>query len=187
MSEKPAAPREPGTALTSEKIAELRRRLLGAIRRVCPAWLQSQAEDITQEALLKVTNILAQEGERDGGLPASYIKKVAYTTTVDTIRRLRQARSSEVAMEEGCEEVADLAPGHNPEAINATGRLAAGVEQCLEDMVEARRTVVVLRLQGHSVPEIGALMGWPQTRANNLVFRGMKDLRDCLEKKGLAP
>jgi RNA polymerase sigma-70 factor (ECF subfamily) len=54
-------------------------------------------------------------------------------------------------------------------------------------MVEARSMAVVLRLQGHSVPEIAAILGWAQTKANNLVFRGLKDLRRCLERKGLAP
>jgi RNA polymerase sigma-70 factor (ECF subfamily) len=90
-------------------------------------------------------------------------------------------------VEEGLEEMADSEHPANPEQIQASSNLQEGLQGCLEDMVENRRTAVVLRLQGHSVPEIGRLLGWTQTRANNLVFRGMNDLRMCLEGKGLAP
>lgn len=177
----------PPAGLDDETIAALRRRLLAAIRRSCPGWLASQAEDIAQEALIKVCGILERGGERDRDLPSSYLNKVAYTVTVDAIRRHRQASTREVPLDEGGAEAPDPSPIGDPEALRASGRLTAGVEECLGDMVEARRTAVVLRLQGHSVPEIGTLLGWAQTRANNLVFRGLKDLRRCLEKKGLAP
>lgn len=178
---------ETATRKTAEDLAELRRRLLTAVRRVCPAWLAAQDEDIVQEALLKINRVLEREGETNQPLPASYINKVAYHAMVDAIRRCRQQHHSEIAVEEGLEEMPDNEQSANPEQIRATGRLQEGLQGCLEDMVENRRTAVVLRLQGHSVPEIGRLMGWTQTRANNLVFRGMSDLRLCLETKGLAP
>jgi RNA polymerase sigma-70 factor (ECF subfamily) len=51
--------------------------------------------------------------------------------------------------------------------------------------VPPRRHAVTLSLQGHSVPEIGRLLGWTGKKAENLVYRGMADLRECLEGKGI--
>ena len=172
---------------SANDLSELRRRLLGAVRRVCPAWLAAQDEDIVQEALLKVNRVLEREGETNKRLPSSYINKVAYHAMVDAIRRCRQQRQSEVAVDEGLEDMAGADQTDDPERIRKFGRLQDGLQECLEAMVENRRTVVVLRLQGHSVPEIAGILGWKPTRANNLVFRGLHDLRNCLESKGLAP
>ena len=50
-----------------------------------------------------------------------------------------------------------------------------------------RRLAVTLHLQGHSVPEVGRLMGWSAKKADNLVYRGRADLRECLELRGIRP
>ena len=46
---------------------------------------------------------------------------------------------------------------------------------------------VVLHLQGHSVPEAARLLNWGNKRTENLVYRGLADLRNCLALKGLEP
>ena len=53
--------------------------------------------------------------------------------------------------------------------------------------LSSERLVAVQALldQGHSVPEIGQLLGWTAKKAENLVYRGMADLRGCLGKKGI--
>jgi DNA-directed RNA polymerase specialized sigma24 family protein len=45
----------------------------------------------------------------------------------------------------------------------------------------------MLYLQGHTAPEIGRLLSWSPAKSNNLVHRGIADLRRCLERKGLRP
>ena len=45
----------------------------------------------------------------------------------------------------------------------------------------------MLYLQGHTVPEIGRLLNWSGPKSNNLVHRGIADLRRCLDRKGLRP
>lgn len=50
-----------------------------------------------------------------------------------------------------------------------------------------RWLAVTLHLQGHSVPEVGALLAWTVKKAENLVYRGLADLRSCLSSKGLQP
>ena len=46
---------------------------------------------------------------------------------------------------------------------------------------------VTLYLQGHSVPEAARVLDWPAKRTENLVYRGLADLRECLMKKGIQP
>jgi RNA polymerase sigma-70 factor (ECF subfamily) len=41
-------------------------------------------------------------------------------------------------------------------------------------------------LHGHSVAEVAALLGWRFKKAENLVYRGLADLRRCLATKGLS-
>ena len=45
----------------------------------------------------------------------------------------------------------------------------------------------MLHLQGHSVPDAARLLGWPAKRTENLVYRGLADLRRCLIAKGHTP
>ncbi len=173
--------------IADERVEDLRRRLLGAVRRSCPAWLSSQVEDIAQEALIKIVGIIQRTGETNRVLPASYINKAAYHATVDAMRRNRRQGSKEVSMQEEAEFpiVEKILP--DPEQAVISERIKEGIQQCLGTIVAPRSAAVVLHLQGHSVPEIGELMSWTGTKTTNLVYRGLKDLRKCLVKKGLSP
>ena len=68
---------------------ELRAVLQRAVRRVCPRWLVDRSEDLVQVAMMKVLDARGRN-EGLGVLPSSYLYKVAYTTLVDEIRRLRR-------------------------------------------------------------------------------------------------
>jgi RNA polymerase sigma-70 factor (ECF subfamily) len=46
---------------------------------------------------------------------------------------------------------------------------------------------VTLHLQGYSVAEAAALLAFGLKQTENLVYRGLADLRRCLAAKGLAP
>jgi RNA polymerase sigma-70 factor (ECF subfamily) len=170
--------------LAEEDTARLRGQLARAVARVCPSWLSAQAEDIVQTALIRVVEILAAR-EGDGGLNSSYLWKVAYTATVDEIRRLRRRR--EVTLEEGDVESTMLSPHPGPEQAQAGGEIAHFLHDCLRRLVEPRRLAVVLHLQGHTGPEAARLLGWSEKRVENLIYRGLADLRLCLRAKGLRP
>jgi len=165
---------------------EVRRRILGAVRRACPPWLASQAEDITQEAMLRLHQVLEKQGERDRPVPSSYLMKTAYSVVFDTMRRLRQQRLHESGTEDG---VVDGATGSlsNPEHQAHAGEVARGIEECLEQLTPGRRTAVTCYLHGHTIRETAQLAGWAVTRANNLIYRGLQAMRDCLRGKGIEP
>jgi RNA polymerase sigma-70 factor (ECF subfamily) len=170
--------------LSEEDCARLRVQLARAVARVCPSWLSAQSDDIVQAALMRVVEILgAREG--DEGLNSSYLWKVAYTATVDEIRRLRRRR--EVTLEEGSVESTMASPQPGPEQARAGQEIGREVQDCLRRLVEPRRLAVVLHLQGHTGPEAARLLGWSEKRVENLIYRGLADLRRCLSAKGLQP
>ena len=47
-------------------------------------------------------------------------------------------------------------------------------------------TAVTLHLQGHRGAETARLLGWSAKRAENLIYRGLADLRACLEARGMG-
>jgi len=170
-----------------QQLSELRHRIHSVVHRVCPGWLRGDVEDVTQNALLKVVEVLRRKGDRNPELAPSYLWRVAYTCTVDAIRSRREARQREVSMETTTESRARPAPEPDPERRSAGSEIGRGIEECLERLVRPRRLAAMLYLQGHTAPEIGRLMDWTPAKSNNLVHRGIADLRRCLEGKGLGP
>ena len=167
--------------------AQLHRDLVRAVDRVCPRWMADRADDLVQVALMRVMEI---QRKKEGAAEFSpfYLKKAAYSAMIDEIRRLR--RRQEVSLEgESDEEEAvaydPAAPTPDPERASAGREAGRAIRDCLGRMVAPRRHAVTLNLQGHSVPEVGQLMGWTAKKAENLVYRGMSDLRGCLDEKGI--
>lgn len=160
-----------------------------AVRRQCPPWLADQAQDIAQAALAKVVALdKAAEGKRP--LTTFYLHKVAHSALVDEIRRRRRRR--EVSIEErtaGGEEARPFEPrAHgDPESHASYRQLGLAIRACLAAAKRDRRLAVMLHLQGHSVPQAARILGWDVKRTENLVYRGLADLRQCLLNKGHRP
>jgi len=173
------------TRTDSVDYTRLRQDLARAVARLCPRWLSSDREDLVQSAAIRVMQAMERgrfAGEGNPQLSSSYIYKAAYSALVDEIRRVR--RRSETDLEEGAVEVASTALA-DPERVAASREIGEGVEDCLTRLVQDRRLAVTLYLQGHTVPESARLLGWAAKRTENLVYRGLADLRDCLRSKGL--
>lgn len=159
-----------------------------AVRRQCPAWLSAQAPDIAQAALMKV-----MAAERKAGEPRTlspyYLHRAAHSALVDEIRRRRSR--PEVSLDEAPDE--DSAPriepqaGGTPETQASLRQLGDAIRDCLRAIIRDRRLAVTLHLQGHSVPEAARLLNWDAKRTENLVYRGLADLRQCLTRKGHRP
>ncbi|MBT3220138.1 MAG: RNA polymerase sigma factor, partial [Proteobacteria bacterium] len=193
LESRPTEPEGPGVNRESERTelmehnrnpteyAELRSRLELAVRRVCPPWLANHAEDIVQAAVIK---ILRRKGEGIGELKSSYLYKVAHSVMVDEIRRLR--RRKEVGMEDNFAAEVDRQQ-LGPEAQAAGRELGEGILSCLGRLSTDRRRAVTLYLQGHTTPESARLLDWSPKRTENLIYRGLGELRKCLKSKGLKP
>lgn len=160
-----------------------------AVRRQCPASLSAHADDIAQAALTKIMAIeRASEGRRE--LTSFYLHRVAHSALVDEIRRWK--RRGEVPLEVVSPDGESLrthepAAEGDPESRAASRELGVAIRECLACLTKERRRAVTLHLQGHSVPEVARLLGWDGKRAENLVYRGLANLRQCLMRKGHTP
>ena len=135
---------------------------------------------------MRVMHVLAGAGPEGEGKPAltpSYLHKVAQTTLIDELRRIR--RKGETALDEVPASSTPIAPA-DPERLAISREIGRGIQDCLGAMARDRRLAVTLYLQGHSVPESARLLDWPPKRTENLVYRGLADLRDCLSSKGMG-
>ena len=167
-------------------VAGLRQDLARAVARICPAWLSAQRDDLVQSALMRLMRLLGSRASTSEGIPpfsSSYLYRVAHSALVDEIRRVRRRREAD--LDEGVAEVA--VTSDNPERTAASLEIGRGIQACLTCLKLERRLAVTLHLQGHSVSEAARILGWPEKRTENLVYRGLADLRACLISKGMRP
>jgi len=177
------APSQERASEDAHDYAELRARLSRAVQRICPAWLSGQSEDIVQEAMIRVMRIIASEGG-ERALQSSYLYRVAHSATIDEIRKRRRSREVALGEQQGAELTDATSPSPAQRAEAEQIKLALG--DCLAELNADRRRAVVLYLQGHGVTEAARLLGFGHKRTENLVYRGLASLRDCLSGKGFS-
>jgi RNA polymerase sigma-70 factor (ECF subfamily) len=176
-----ASDRSPAPPLP-RALEDLRAPLFSAVRRAAPAWLQPEADDLTQVALLRLNRAMEQDPDRP--LTRGYLGRIAYTTVIDELRRRRKER--EHADPDALVERAPATlPG--PERLAQSAHLRQDLTACLELARERVRDALTLYLLGHSVPEIARLLDHTCKTAENIVYRGLRALRQCLQAKGHAP
>jgi RNA polymerase sigma-70 factor (ECF subfamily) len=155
-----------------------------AVARTCPGWLRGSREDIVQEAMLRLVQIL-NRGEHNPTPPPSYLWKVAYTVTIDEIRRV--TRRGESPIEQVAEEADRPSERPDPHRAEEQREMGQAIGECLGRLNEARRLVVGLHLFGHSLEETARLTAWKTKTVKNGLYRGLAALRRCLERKGFRP
>jgi len=159
----------------------LREVLVRAVARVCPRHLASQRDDIVQNALMRILEI-TRKGEQHAVRTSSYLWQAAYTATIDEIRRL--SRRKEVALDATATEGSIDTRQPDPELRHQVG---LEIRDCLGRLAPPRRRAVGLYLFGFQAEESARVLGWNVKRARNLTYRGLADLRRCLEAKGIRP
>ena len=167
-------------------LAALRPRLEAVVRQACPPWLGSQVDDLVQQAWLKIREILTHraDGEGRAPLPSSYVWKVAHSVTVDEIRRHRRRR--EESLDGPQMEEAGGRDAIDPERRLAARETGRAIRDCLAGVLAPRRRALGLYLLGHGVRECSELLAQDYKRMENLILRGMADMRTCLAAKGVT-
>jgi len=163
----------------------LRRDIARAVNRLRPNWMADKRDDFVQAALLRVMHIVERRspGEGNPAAVASYLYKVAYSVLVDELRRMRRRRETDLHEDA----VLVARAKEDPERTASARQIGRGIRGCLRAMKHERRLAVALHLQGHTVAEAARLLDWAFKRTENLVYRGLSDLRVCLKAKGLRP
>ena len=175
------------TASQSIDYTKLRQDFVRAVARLCPGWLSSQREDLVQAAVMRVMHIMngqADGSEKEAAFASSYLYRVAHSALVDEIRRT--TRRQETALDDATVDRIAVTV-QDPERVAASRQIGRGIQDCLGRMHRDRRLAVTLYLQGHSVPDASRVLDWPAKRTENLVYRGLADLRECLLNKGIQP
>ena len=137
-----------------------------------------------QAAVMRVMQLTSKQSERDPELATAYLYRVAHSALVDEIRRAN--RRQETALDETAVDRVAVT-FQDPERTAASREIGRHIQECMTSMARDRRQAVALYLQGHTVPEAARLLDWPVKRTENLVYRGLADLRECLMGKGIEP
>ncbi|MEM8960048.1 MAG: RNA polymerase sigma factor [Acidobacteriota bacterium] len=174
--------KRPDTMDDSEDAA-LRARLEAAVKRVCGPSMTADVDDLVQMAMLRVMDLRRRDPERT--FSSSYLQRTAYSALIDEIRR-RKRRAEESLEEEDSGPIAFPDLSADPERLAQSKQLGRMMNDCLARLASPRRMAVVLHLQGHNVPESAEILEWGRKRVENLVYRGLADLRRCLTTKGVT-
>jgi RNA polymerase sigma-70 factor, ECF subfamily len=164
--------------------ADLLSQIERTVRRQCPPWLASQVDDLVQVTIMRVMEVQKKD-EGNEKLSSSYVWGVAHNAMIDEIRRQRRRR--EVSTDEEGQECSLPATSGDPEGALRSRQIGLGIRACLEHIMTSRRLPLTLYLQGMTVPESAKVLGWSVKKVENLVYRGLAELRGCLEKKGFKP
>lgn len=175
--DQPAGARGRVTPMLPGTLIALREDLVRAVRRVCPRWLAQDAEDLVQEALIRVWQALRGSADTPN---ATYLHRAAYSTVVDEIRRRRRRLEGDERGEQALDNVAATGDLRRDIAIGE------GISRCLERQNEDRRRALTLFLLGNSIEATARLLGGPAKRAENLIYRGLRHLRECLADMGFS-
>jgi RNA polymerase sigma factor (sigma-70 family) len=164
--------------------------LRSVVRRVCSSALGISADEVEQDARIRLWHALKRE--RNITDPASYLYRIAATAAVDAMRRVRARREDPLA--DGSEhEVTSPAEGaaspaagqRSPEELAADRQIAHQISAALAQLPDQRRRAVGLHLRGFNSTEVGGILGWTEPKARNLIYRGLGDLRELLRNQGL--
>jgi RNA polymerase sigma factor (sigma-70 family) len=142
-------------------------------------------DDIEQDARLSLWRVL--QGGREISFPVSYIYKMAVSATLRAVHRAEALREDPINEDGDAGPVLILpAPSEaSPHAEVERRQVVQKIETALAQLPENRRLAVKNHLQGLTTSEIGALLGWSEPKARNLVHRGRKDLQAALRALGI--
>lgn len=166
-------------------VEEYGKLLRDVISNLCPKDMGLDFDDIEQEARLKLWRAIKSEREIRN-LP-SYVYRIAFTTTIDAMRKVQDRREEQMQLIETEEEpVLQIASEEAlPDQLAEQQQLIEKVEQALALLPPDRRRVVGLYLGGMTSREIGEILGWSEPKARNLLYRGLKTLRKYLRLAGV--
>jgi len=141
---------------------------------------EAEAEEVTQDVFLKVFRQLS--AFRAESRFSTWLYRIAYRQAVD---RKRQAGFSKPHLDLSA--LADeplLQPDPLAQAENRERSRA--VQACLEKLPDLYRSALFLHYwMGHSVEEIGELLGAPEGTVKSYLHRGRRLLLGELQKRGL--
>lgn len=151
-----------------ERYAGLMRKTLRQIDARMP---EADLEELEQDVRLKIWQALSVEGNFDK--PAAFIRKVIINVSIDAARKRLSRGAAFEHVEISALELGEESDAH---AMEMRAELASLCKSLQADNAEAAQALG-LYLQGFTTEEIGALMGWSEAKARNVVYRFLDQVR----------
>lgn len=146
-------------------------------------------DTLMQDVRIRIWRAL-KNSENISGAPASYVYRTAMSAAVDMIRRRRALRETAVESVDLVPEVRTMAisgrDARPDEAVESREALEL-LARAIDGLSDSRRPVVRMHLAGYHRTEIADLLGWTEAKTRNLLYRGLADLREALERLGYKP
>jgi len=138
-------------------------------------------EDIEQEVRLKIWTFL-KKGKEVENLP-SYIKRVAYSTTIDELRKMNKQRppgqpESLRRVFDGAALMSGPAGESSPEAGLEAEETKETIFALVNSLSENRKRVLKLYLAGLSIEDISSSLKLDKPNVRHLLYRGIDDLKE---------
>jgi RNA polymerase sigma-70 factor (ECF subfamily) len=177
-----------GDAAAWEQLARTQhRRIYGICYRFTGS--QSDAEDLTQEAFLKVWRNLASFDPAKGGF-TTWLTTLTRNLLVDHYRRSRMERASDSldesydGEEDGVTKLDRLADGgRNQEQHVAGMELRAQIQEALKQVSPELREAVILRdIEDMDYKDIAVALGVPTGTVKSRISRGRSELARLLQR-----
>jgi len=141
-------------------------------------------EDVEQEVKVKIWKFL-KKGKKVDNFP-SYIKRVAYTATIDELRKMRKQNPTSEAI--GLKNIYSMSrinelrnPEDSPEFLLEGRKMRESLKELIDSLGENRKQVLRLYLVGMSIEEICEFFDWDKTKVRHLLYRGIDDLKEKMK------
>jgi RNA polymerase sigma-70 factor (ECF subfamily) len=149
---------------------------------------KSDAEDITQDALVKAYTRLAELA--DGASFSAWLRRIAVNLSLNALRRRGVLRFEPLEGKRGADDASPVRDfiderQQTPEDEAVTGALRDEVEQLVRQLPAEQRVAVVLRdMYGYDVAEVAELQHCGLSAAKMRISRGRAHLRELLLRPG---
>jgi RNA polymerase sigma factor (sigma-70 family) len=150
------------------------------IQKYSPQQKGIDPDDVFQDVKIKIWKILNDEKKIDNY--ASYIKKIVDSSVIDQIRRMR--REEHILFSEMQKRISEKRNIYKRDDFDEQ-KLKAVLEQAVDSLLESRRKAVKLYLLNMNLEEISELFSWSRHKTRNLLYRGLKDLKQRLKERGI--
>ena len=157
-----------------------------AIRKTSPHLSPAEMDDIEQEVKISLWKEI-RKSEKEIRNLGSYIWRVAFTTTCKMMKRATAQRRALVRSPDALppREMERRGGADSPDYQFENKEMLEVVRTAVDSLIDSRRQVVSLFLDGMSADEITAYFGWSDGKARNLLSRGLADVRQALKERGI--
>ncbi len=135
----------------------------------------ADAEDVAQEALLRAYRSF--DRLRDRNRFRAWLVRISFRLALDRLRASKRRKQRDTLWSQP----ACKPPALNAEDLAASSEFQAHLDRALEELPEKLRLVLLLvAMEGHTVDEIGSLLGIPVGTVKSRIFVARKQLAEKL-------